>query len=73
MMGTCQVGLSKDLVAGEIKVKKAAATTPGGGGGGKSTALTVTVGELYFDVSKIKAHLANVGQVGKGGAQKLEK
>ena len=54
----CQVGLSRDLYGSDLHAKSTS---------GKS----IPVGELYFDLSKLKAHLQSVGKVGKQGAKKL--
>ena len=55
------VGLSSDLFGNESQIK----TT----GSGKA----IPIGELYFDISKLKIHLQNVGKVAKEGAKKLKK
>ena len=34
---------------------------------------SIPVGELYFDMSKLKTHLQTVGKVGKQGAKKLQR
>lgn len=57
----CQVGLSRDLFGSGLEVK---IETPG---------KAIPVGELYFDINKLRAHLQNVGKVGKEGAKKLLK
>ena len=54
------VGLSSDLFGNESQIKT---------GSGK----TIPIGELYFDLSKLKIHLQNVGKVAKEGAKKLKK
>ena len=55
------VGLSSDLFGNESQIKT--------GTSGK----TVPIGDLYFDISKLKIHLQNVGKVAKEGAKKLKK
>ena len=55
------VGLSSDLFGNESQIKT--------GSSGK----TVPIGDLYFDTSKLKIHLQNVGKVAKEGAKKLKK
>ena len=56
----CQVGLSSDLFGTESQAK----TTSG---------KAIQIGELYFDLIKLKTHLQNVGKVAKEGARKLQK
>lgn len=56
----CQVCLSSDLAGGDVQTKS---------NGGK----VVSLGEIYFDLNKLRAHLLTVGKVGKQGAKKLQK
>ena len=58
-----QVGMSKDLNGSDVIIMK-----PEGAKSGKG----IQLGELYFDLQKLKKLLNNVGVVGKDGYKKLD-
>ena len=58
-----QVGMSRDLKGSDVIVMPNEGIKSGKG---------VTLGELYFDVPKLKKMMNNVGVVGKDGYKKLD-
>lgn len=56
----CQVCLSSDLAGSDVQTKS-------------KNGKVVALGEIYFDLNKLRAHLQTVGKVGKQGAKKLQK
>ncbi len=58
-----KVGMSKDLNGSDVIIMKSEGIKSGKG---------IQLGELYFDLQKLKKMLSNVGIVGKDGYKKLD-